>query len=65
MLDIIDYRNLRYQGETKDDKPHGVGMIIDYRWIFCLCLWNDGNIQGPVFIVFPNNKIFCGRIEHS
>lgn len=44
MLDIIDYRNLRYQGETKNDRPHGLGIIIDYTHLFCLALWKEGKI---------------------
>ena len=63
MLDIIDYRNLRYQGETKDNQPHGLGIIIDYNHLFCLAVWKEGKICGPAFIVFSDSKIFCGRIK--
>lgn len=36
MLPIIDYRNARYQGEVKKNLPHGIGIVIDSNYVFCL-----------------------------
>jgi hypothetical protein len=65
MFEIRDYRNLRYQGETKDNLPDGVGIAIDYNYLFCLAEWRRGKIDGAAFVVFPDSKIFCGRINNN
>lgn len=65
MLGLIDYRNLRYQGEVHDNLPHGLGILMDYNHLFCLAQWQRGKIVGPAFIVFPDSKIFCGRIRNN
>ena len=39
-IKIIDYRNARYQGQFKDDKFHGVGIILNDDFTFCLATWN-------------------------
>ena len=44
-------------------RPHGIGIIIDVNHLFCLAKWNSGLIDGPVFIVYPDNKIFCGKMK--
>lgn len=36
MLETIDYRNLRYQGDMQNDRPHGVGIAYDVDQLFCL-----------------------------
>ncbi len=65
MLETLDYRNARYQGEVKNEQPNGLGIIIDYNYLFCLAEWQDGRINGPTFIVFPDSRIFCGRIYNN
>jgi hypothetical protein len=42
MFPIIDFRNGRYQGETKNQLPHGVGIFIDKNFLFCLAEWIAG-----------------------
>jgi hypothetical protein len=64
MLPAINYRNGRYQGQIKDKLPHGVGILIDKDYLFCLAEWRNGEIDGCTFILFPSNKIFCGKISH-
>ena len=63
MTDFIDFRNARYQGEVRDRKPHGIGITIDNNHLFCLAHWNAGKIDGPVFVVFPEAQILCGRMK--
>lgn len=62
MFEIRDFRNARYQGEMQNGQPNGIGIVIDYNYLFCLAEWKDGLIDGPTFIVFPDSRIFCGRI---
>jgi len=65
MFNFIDYRNATYQGQTQDGKPHGLGMLIDSQLMFLLAEFREGEIEGPVFIVFADCKIFCGRIRNK
>lgn len=39
MFEIVDYRNLRYQGEMMHYVPHGIGVVFDYNHLFCLAEW--------------------------
>lgn len=65
MLGRIDFRNARYQGEISNNRPHGLGIAIDNNHLFCLAQWNQGKISGPIFVIFPDLKIFCGRMRDS
>ena len=42
MQPVIDYRNGRYQGETQNQLPHGVGFFIDKNFLFCIGEWLAG-----------------------
>ena len=63
MLNFIQYRNAVYQGHTNLTRPHGLGIFIDNQLTFLLAEFKDGEIDGPVFVVYPDCKIFCGRIK--
>jgi hypothetical protein len=63
MYTVIDFRNGRYQGQTKNQLPHGLGIFINKDWLFCLGEWLSGELVGLAFLVFPSGKIFCGRIN--
>lgn len=65
MLNFIDFRDASYQGEIKDGKPHGLGIVIDSNQLFCLAQWVAGRIEGPAFVVFPDCKVFCGRLREG
>lgn len=54
MTSIIDFRNAKFQGQTKNNLPHGIGtdftyilgIIIDQHFLFCLSEWYQGQITG-------------------
>lgn len=62
MFPIIDFRNGRYQGETKNQLPHGVGIFMDKNFLFCLGEWIAGEVRGHALVVYPSGRIFCGDI---
>ena len=64
-MECIDFRNARYQGQIKNNKPHGIGVSIDRNHLFCLAEWKNGRIDGPLFAVYPDSKIFCGFMKGS
>ena len=49
-----EYRNAKYQGSIKEGAPKGLGMLVDNRYVFVGGFWEDSNVNGPAFIVFPN-----------
>lgn len=63
MNPIIDFRNGRYQGQLKNQLPHGIGIFIDKNYLFCLAEWIAGVVQGPALVVFPSGRIFSGHIK--
>jgi hypothetical protein len=63
MFSCIDFRNAFYQGQTLEARPHGLGLLIDSQLLFLLAEFRQGEIEGPVFAVYPDSKIFCGRIR--
>ncbi len=65
MLDFKDYRNARYQGRTVNNKPEGIAIVIDINNLFCLSEWKGGKLNGPIFVVYPDSKIFCGRMKNN
>jgi hypothetical protein len=36
MLDFIDFRNVRYQGDIHNQHPHGIGILFDHQGLFCI-----------------------------
>lgn len=62
MFPVIDYRNGRYQGQIKNQSPHGLGIFIDKNFMFCLAEWMGGEIKGYAMIIFPSGRIFCGKL---
>jgi len=63
MFNFIDFRNAVYQGQLQDGKPHGLGILIDHQLLFMLAQFRYGEVEGPVFAVYPDCKIFCGQIK--
>jgi hypothetical protein len=63
MYPIIDFRNARYQGQTKNHLPDGIGLLIDNKMMFCMAEWVAGEIRGPAVIIFPSGRVFCGHIS--
>jgi hypothetical protein len=64
MFPIIDYRNGRYQGQTINHIPHGVGIFIDRNFMFCLAEWISGEVKGQALVIFPSGRIFYGTISY-
>jgi hypothetical protein len=64
MFPVIDFRNGRYQGQTKDQLPHGLGCFVDRNFMFCVGEWIAGELNGLAIIIFPSGRIFCGRINY-
>ena len=62
MYPVIDFRNGRYQGQTKNQLPDGVGILVDKNFMFCVGEWVAGQIKGPALIFFPNGLVFSGQI---
>ncbi len=65
MYPIIDFRNGRYQGQTKNQLPDGVGILIDKNQLFCIAEWTAGEIKGPATIFFPSGRVFSGHIAYK
>lgn len=63
MFPIIDFRNGRYQGQTKNKLPDGVGILLDKNFMFLLAEWVAGEVKGPAVIVFPSGRTFCGHLD--
>lgn len=63
MFSFIDFRNVAYHGQTPKGKPHGLGMLIDTQLLFLIAEFREGEIEGPVFAVYGDCKVFCGRIK--
>lgn len=64
MYHIIDFRNGRYQGQTKDQLPHGLGCFLDRNFMFCIAEWTAGEINGSTILIFPSGRIFCGKVSY-
>jgi hypothetical protein len=64
MLPVIDFRNGRYQGQTRNQLPHGVGLFIDKSFLLCLGEWLAGELQGNAIIIFPSGRVFAGGIAY-
>ena len=64
-INIIDYRNGRFQGFTKDELYHGLGAILTDDFIFGLTYWQDGIANGPSILIFPDEKIFYGEFYND
>lgn len=64
MFNFIDFRNAVYQGQMQDGKPHGIGVLIDNKLLFLLAEFKDGEVDGAVFAVYPDCKVFCGHIRN-
>lgn len=64
MFPVIDFRNGRYQGQTRNQLPHGVGFFIDKNFLFCVAEWLAGEISGNAVILFPSGRVFAGTINY-
>ena len=64
-INIIDYRNGRYQGFLKDENYHGWGAILDDDFTFYLSHWTDNQADGPCFLIFPDEKLFYGSFYQN
>lgn len=73
-LRILDYRNGKYQGFTIQDsfikdglgtwQPYIIiGILIDDNYSFLLTEWKQDAIDGPFFMVYPDESIMYGFIE--
>lgn len=65
MFPIIDFRNGRYQGQTKNHLPHGIGFFIDKNYMLVISEWLAGDIKGYSIIIYPSGRIFCGKIGYK
>lgn len=64
MLPVIDFRNGRYQGQTRNQLPHGVGFFIDKNFLLCIGEWLAGELQGNAIVIFPSGRVFSGGIAY-
>lgn len=64
MFPVIDFRNGRYQGQTRNQLPNGVGFFIDKNFLLCLAEWIAGEIAGHAIIIFPSGRVFAGEIAY-
>jgi len=62
MLDVLDYRNGRYQGQTLFKQPHGVGIFLTLNFTFIVAYWKHGKIDGKALVVYANGSMFAGEI---
>jgi hypothetical protein len=63
MQPVIDFRNGRYQGETRDQLPHGFGFYLDKSFTLCAGEWLSGILSGEAMIVFRLGGVYCGSIR--
>ena len=59
-INIIDYRNARFQGQQNNYHFHGLNAILNEDFSFFLSNWKNDIVDGPSFLIFPNDKIFYG-----
>jgi hypothetical protein len=64
MFPVIDFRNGRFQGQTRNQLPHGVGFFIDKNFLFCLGEWVAGELSGNAIVIFPSGRVFAGGIHY-
>ena len=61
----IDYRNAKYQGyfQLNSQQREGVGMVLDRNYLLALAHWRGNQVQGSVFVLFPNGSLFYGQLS--
>ena len=64
-INIIDYRNARFQGFLEDNHYHGLNAILNQDFSLFLSHWKYGVVDGPCFLIFPNDKIFYGFFKND
>lgn len=64
---MVDYRDAKYQGEISDylKLPNGTGMLMNIDYLLVISYWQEGMIDGPTFILFPEGNIYYGDIKET
>lgn len=64
---MVDYRDAKYQGEVSDylKLPNGTGMLMNIDYLLVISYWQEGMIDGPTFILFPEGNIYYGDIKET
>lgn len=62
-IQIIDYRNARYQGaiDSGSNKPNGFGIVLDDNMNVYCSEWRQGLMDGMTFIYFTNGDCLYGQ----
>ena len=59
-LDIVDYRNGKYQGKIRQEQRQGVGIFIDDDLTFYISHWHRNQLHGPTLVYLTHGKYMYG-----
>lgn len=65
-MDIVDYRNGKYQGSVASNKQrHGMGIFIDDDLTFYISNWQQNKLNGPTLIYLTHGKYMYGEWKNN
>lgn len=59
-MELLDYRNGKYQGGLSGQLRQGVGIFIDDDLAFHLSHWKHGQLDGPTLLYLSHGKYLYG-----
>jgi hypothetical protein len=62
-----DYRNGKYQGgfSSGSGLREGIGLLLDHNYLLALARWRCSQVEGPLFLLFPDRSLFTGDLSES
>lgn len=60
-IKIVDYRNGQYEGEFREGRREGLGMLIDDDMNIWVGEWRNNKIDGLCFIHMRNGEYLYGE----
>lgn len=65
-IEIVDYRNGKYQGLTNaHSQRHGLGIFIDDDLTFYISHWDENRLKGPTLIYISHGKYIYGEWKNN
>jgi hypothetical protein len=62
---VKDYRNGKFQLQPSTEGTETVGLLLDHNYLVALARWKGTTIQGPAFILFPDDSYFQGTLSQG
>lgn len=65
-MDVIDYRNGKYQGPVSASKQRsGLGIFIDDDLAFYISHWRQNQLNGPTLVYLTHGKYMYGLWKNN